>query len=139
MPFAGTQLSIEQALALCSNRGWSGTDLTTAVCVMTAESGRFTKAFHNNLNPDGSIKSTDRGLFQINDKEQTLSDEKAFNGVENAKFAHALRTASGWTPWAAFSSGRWRIFRAEVRAVRVVHPFRWRRLRATIDAVVDNT
>jgi hypothetical protein len=140
MPLAGTRLTIEQALALCSVMGWTGTNLTTAVAVMTGESGRYTKAWHDNLAPDGSIMSTDRGLFQVNDAAHpNLSDLDAYNGVENTRYSHKLWVSQGFGPWAAFNSGAWRKFRTEVRVIRLTHPWRWRRLKSTIVDVVDNT
>jgi hypothetical protein len=138
MPLAGTQLTIEQALALCNVRGWSGTDLTTAVAVMTAESGRFTGAWHDNLDPAGVIVSTDRGLFQVNDvAHPDLSDVRAYDGVKNAAYSYLLWSANGWAPWAAYNSGAWEKFRSDIRRVRLTHPWRWRRLKATIDEVVS--
>jgi hypothetical protein len=134
------QLTIEQTLALCWNRGWRVPDLTTAVAVMTAESGRYTEAWHDNLDPAGEVVSTDRGLFQINDKSHPeLSDAKAYDGVQNAIYAYSLWSTHGWTPWAAFNSGAWLKYRTQVRLVRLTHPYRWRKLRATIDEVVSGS
>ena len=137
MPLAGVQLTIQQALALCYVMGWRRTDLTTAVALMFAESGRYTKAWHDNLREDGSVASTDRGLYQINDKAHpALSDEAAYNGVANTMYAFALWERNGFAPWAAYNSGAWLKYRREARLARLRY-WSWRRLRSTIVETVD--
>lgn len=138
MPLAGVQLTIQQGLALCYNRGWRRRDLTKAVAVMTAESGRYTEAWHDNLSADGSrILSTDRGIFQLNDVAQArIDDAHAYDGVYNTMYAFKLWQANGFTPWAAFNSGRWMLYAVQVATIRLGFKWSWRRLRPTIDEVV---
>jgi hypothetical protein len=121
MPLAGTQLSIKQALALCYAVGWRRFALTTAVAVMTAESGRYDGAWH--LNDNGS---TDRGLFQINTV-HPLTDAEAFDAKRNAEYAFTLsRAGADWTPWAAYNSGAALKYVPIVAAVRLLHTWRTR-------------
>ena len=132
MPLAGDQLTIKEALALCSVVGFgTGPELVTAVAVMCAESGRYTGAWHDNLADDGvTVVSTDRGLFQINDKAHpSFSDEDAYDPKLNAVFAADLaHTSSGfnWSPWAAYNSGAYLKFMAEVRDVKALHTWQSR-------------
>lgn len=64
----GEQLTIKWALALCYFVGFRGVRLVSAVALMSAESVRWTRAWNKNYDSEtGALKSTDRGLFQIND------------------------------------------------------------------------
>lgn len=114
--FGGRQLSIGWALALCYSSGFRGDDLITAVAVMTAESARFTQAWHINY-PGTAQQSIDRGLFQLNDKAQNIGEE-AFDPIVNAKKAHEIYRARDrqFTAWAAFNSGRHAQYSDEVKA-----------------------
>lgn len=71
---------------------------------MGAESGR--QYLNVGTNPDGSH---DRGLFQINDRAHPdLSDEDALLPIPNASYAQKLSNGGRtWTPWAAYTSGRY--------------------------------
>jgi len=120
MPLAGRQLSIASALAACRAAGFSGRDeVVDAVCVMCAESALYVKAYHENLKPNGEVDSTDRGLFQINDKwHPDLSIEDALMAAPNVVYARGMVVASGgFNPWAAYKSGAHEKFRADVEKV----------------------
>ena len=122
---AGRKLSIGWALALCYKVGFRGRDLTTAVALMTAESGRYTEAWHENV-PGTTQMSTDRGLFQINDKWHVdLSEADAFNAVANARYAYKMSQGQWFTPWAAFNNGAHVKYVPAVWAVRALG--RWKR------------
>lgn len=121
MPLAGVQLSIKQALALCYEVGFRRFALTVAVATMTAESGRYTEAYH--VNDNGSI---DRGLFQINTL-HPLTDAEAFNPRRNAEYAAQLsQLGADFTPWAAYNSGAYLKYVPLIAAVRVLHTWRSR-------------
>jgi hypothetical protein len=117
MPLAGRQLSIASALAACRAAGWYGEDLITAVCVMSAESARYTKAYNINY-PGSAQESIDRGVFQINDKAHPeVTEDEAYNAAFNVKFSHRMWRDQGFKPWAAYNSGNHLQFTAAVRAV----------------------
>ena len=107
--FAGKQLDIKNALALCSIHGWHRRELVTAVAVMTAESQRYTKAWHINMADDCITPlSTDRGLFQINDKAHpTYTEEELFTPCTNVEAAKKIYVgrARSFNAWAAYNSG----------------------------------
>src|SRR3954463_2072646 len=106
MPLAGDQLTLKEALALCHVVGFRKDNLVTAVAVMSAESGRYTDAWHDNL-VEGHVASTDRGLFQINSIHSAqipLGD--VFDPVKNAAYAFRLSMeGNDWGPWMAYTSG----------------------------------
>ncbi len=117
MPLAGEQLTIKEALAICSVFGFKDKELVTAVAVMWAESGRYTEAWHDNLDADGSVSSVDRGLFQINSKHQMSGDP--FDPKRNVSYAFQLsEQGKDWTPWVAYNSGAHRKFLDAVREVK---------------------
>lgn len=120
--FGGWRLDRKNALAACYARGFTRRErVVTAACVMTAESQRYTKAWHHNHehNPDGSnvydnefgepvILSTDRGLFQINNKAHpTLDEEEMYRAKWNIDMAFEIykRRGNTFEAWAAFNSG----------------------------------
>lgn len=110
MPLAGRYLSIKWALALGYFTGWRANHLVLSVAVMTAESGRYVGAWHENA--DGSM---DRGLFQINSIHASLSEEDAFKAIPNAAFAYQLsQEGRDWTPWAAYNNGAYSQFVEEI-------------------------
>ena len=117
MPLAGRQLTWDSALARCYEAGWRGKPLVQAVALMCAESGRYTQAYHVNF-PGSTQESTDRGLFQINDKAHPdLPIEDAFKVHANVGFAHRLYMDSDKTfrAWAAFNSGAYERFLPDVQ------------------------
>lgn len=119
MPLAGEQLTIKEALALCHVVGFDPRDLDVAVAVMTAESGRYTEAWHDNL-VEGQVASTDRGLFQINSvHDSQISPDEAFMPKPNAIYAYQLsKGGDNWTPWAAYNSGAHEKFLDTIKEVR---------------------
>jgi malate synthase len=128
MPSAGRQITTYEALALCYAVGFRSGNLTTAVALMAAESARFTGAWHVNY-PGSLQESTDRGLFQINDKwHQDLSDSDAYDPVKNAAYAFKMSSGRWFTPWAAYNSGAYKQNVRSVRLAKVTRPWRWRRL-----------
>lgn len=104
--YAGRWLSIGWGLALCHHVGFRDKNLTVAVALMTAESGRWTEAFHENLDESGGVDSVDRGLFQINSRwHPDLSDGDAYNAIKNAKYAHGMSQGRYFTAWLAYVNG----------------------------------
>jgi Lysozyme like domain len=97
----GRQLTYGWALAVCHHAGFRGRKLITAAALMTAESGRFAGAWHQNA-PD----SVDRGLFQINSKAHPAQTrEQMYQPIPNAGFARRLsHGGDDFTAWAAFNS-----------------------------------
>jgi len=126
MPLAGRQLSIGWALALCHHVGFRGHELSIAVALMTAESGRFIGAWHDNIDESGEITSTDRGLFQINDKwHPGLADEDAYQAIPNAAYAYFMSSGQFFGPWMAYVNKAHEKYIPLVWAVRVLG--RWKR------------
>lgn len=117
------QLTIKWALALCHWAGFKRDELVNAVAVMTAESARYPDAFHENIGPDGTVESIDRGLFQIN---SLHGPDSTFNILDNALYAHKLYKANGFTPWAAFNSGAYKRNKLMIRAVLALGTWRKR-------------
>ena len=102
---AGRKLSIGWALALCYKVGFRGKNLTTAVALMCAESGRYTEAWHEN-NPGTTGMSVDKGLFQINDMwHPDLSEADAYNALKNAAYAYKMSSGQYFSPWLAYLNG----------------------------------
>lgn len=128
MPLAGRQISIGWSLALCKHVGFKENKLVTAVCVMCAESGRYTNAWHDNLNPAGGVSSTDHGLFQINDFwHPDLKEDNWYRAIPNAKTACEMSGAGKhWSPWAAFKSGAYLQFHEDVTLVMQLGKWRGR-------------
>lgn len=92
-------LSYGQIVALCKAQGFPDPYLAAAVAM--AESGGNTCA--KNTNTDGS---TDRGLFQINSVNGSLS---VYNLKQN--IANAFKISNGgrsWSPWVTFQTGAYR-------------------------------
>lgn len=132
MPVTGSQIQIKWCLALCHHAGFPAKHLATAVAVMWAESGRYPMAWNENTRtlPDGSLEvvSTDRGLFQINDRAHpNLSDEEAYNPLDNVSYAAGLsRNGANWSPWVAHDSGAYLKFVPPVLAVQALRTWRSR-------------
>ncbi len=119
MPLAGEELTIKEALALCWHVGFRGPKLITAVAVMCAESGRYVGAWHDNLDAQGNVLSTDRGLFQLNTIHASVSDLEAYDPVGNATFAFQLsHQGEDFSPWAAYNSGAHEKFMEGVKVVK---------------------
>lgn len=116
--FEGHQLDIKNALALCSVHGWHREELIDAVAVMTAESQRYTRAWHHNLKDDcETVASIDRGLFQLNDVAQPgHTEDEYFDACANVHIAHKIFRVRGdqFTAWAAYNSGAYLRFRDAV-------------------------
>lgn len=123
--FGGWRLDRKNALAACYARGFTGHQrVVTAACVMTAESQRYTKAWHHNhehlpgtnehviSNETGQpvVLSTDRGLFQINDRAHPdLEVEDMYRAKWNVDMAFEvyLRRGRSFGAWAAYNSGNY--------------------------------
>ena len=132
--FAGRHLKVWQALAVCAAAGFRGPALTTAVAVAWAESGLWTGAWHTNY-PGEQTESTDRGLWQINDRfHPNCTDEEAYNPYKASKYAYQLSLGGeDFTPWMAYGGSRYLAFRVIVAATRLTTR-RWRRHVDTIRA-----
>lgn len=115
MPLGGDQLTIKEALALCHVVGFRKDNLVLAVAVMSAESGRYTGAWHDNT--DGS---EDRGLFQLNSKAQpSVSEDDAYDPLKNAEYTFQLsKEGTDWHYWAAFNSGAHEKFITGIQLVK---------------------
>lgn len=120
MPLAGRQLGIGWALALCRHVGFKGRDLQVAVALMTAESGRYAGAWHDNLAEDHeTVLSTDRGLFQINNYwHKDLSEDDAYSAIPNAEYAFKMSSGKNFGAWAAYNSGAYEQYMDEVGLVK---------------------
>ena len=126
MPLAGKQLNYGMALALCHHVGFRKGALNTAVALMTAESGRYVEAWHDNLDDQGAVLSTDRGLFQINNHwHGDLSDAAAYCAIPNAAYAFGMSDAGeDFTAWAAYNSGAYLKYLPLVLATRATRIWR---------------
>ena len=89
---------------LCYNAKWIDADrLFIAVAVCIAESNGYTEATH--VNADGS---TDRGLWQINNKAHPeMTDADCFDPVKATAYARKVYEgrSNTFTAWAAFNNG----------------------------------
>jgi hypothetical protein len=105
-------LSIKWSLALCHHARFRGERLISAVALMWAESGRYPEAWHQNTDDDGKVTSTDRGLFQINDKwHPALTDAEAYKPIPNAEYASKIsHRGQHFGPWAAYPGPRYLAF-----------------------------
>jgi hypothetical protein len=126
----GRQFDRKTALAQCYARGFTGAQrVITAACVMSAESLRYEKAWHENVNEEtGEVLSCDRGLFQINDKAHPgLDPEEMFDARTNLDAAFAIYKGRGnqFTAWMAYNSGAYLRFWPEFAAVWALQT--WRR------------
>lgn len=132
MPLAGRQVSIGLALALCYKVGFRKADLTIAVALMTAESGRYTAAWHDNVDSEGVVVSTDRGLFQVNSYwHRDLSDAEAYCAIPNAAYAFDMSGGKNFGAWAAFTSGAYLKYVPAVMAIKALQI--WRNKIAYVD------
>lgn len=116
--FEGDLLTYHWALALAHHCGFRGQRLVTGVAVMTAESGRWTKAWHKNLDDDGVVTSIDRGLWQINSKfHPSIVWPDVYDPVANTTYAAKISNKGRYyKPWAAFTSGAYKQFMAASQA-----------------------
>lgn len=121
MPLGGKQLTIGWALALCYYAGFRARELTVAVALMTAESGRYTGAWHENLDDFGNVTSTDWGLFQINDRwHPTFNMAKRFDPIYNTQYAYSMSSGKHFIPWMAYVNKAHVKYLPMVWAVRVL-------------------
>jgi hypothetical protein len=77
-----------------------------------AESGRNPLAVHHNLAADGvTVLSTDRGLWQINDKAHPeVTDAMAFDAVLSTKEAARISSkGSNFVPWSTWGNGAYKV------------------------------
>lgn len=100
-------MSTDQTIAdYISSKDW---DYSVAIRLAKSENFyNFNKHFdcnRTNVNKDGSI---DRGIFMINSvHDSQISPEDAFNCFKNIDFAYNLYKRSGWSPWVAYTTGRY--------------------------------
>lgn len=129
MPLAGKWVPIKWALALDYTVGFRGFKLTKSVAVMTAESGRWTRAWNDNDNG-----STDRGLFQINSIHNNQLEGNdvdhtgpAYEAIPNATYAFKLSDAGNdWSPWYAYGNANYLAAYTATLAVQVLGLWRKR-------------
>lgn len=90
-----------------------GTSQLDGLAIIAAESGRDPNAKH--VNTDGS---TDRGLWQINDKAHPdVSDATAYDPVLSTHAALSIsKDGSDYGPWSTFTGGA---YKAHLEAARV--------------------
>jgi hypothetical protein len=116
-PVVPSILTDAQIAAVCRGAGFTGEGLTIAVAVALAESGGKADATNYNAWND----STDRGLFQINDKAWPLlvpTDVEAFDPAKNAAAAFIIsHSGTAWGDWATFNAGTYLQYMDRARAV----------------------
>lgn len=117
----GDRLQPSVIAAMCHGVGWRDKNLEIAVATCLGESNGYVGAYNDNKAADGTVKSRDCGLFEINipasqigsDYEIRLRTDAAFN-VEEAhrlwdKWGGGENNPSGdaiaWGHWVAYSSG----------------------------------
>ena len=87
--------------------GFKGQDLITAVSVALAESDGNPATVYNNSD---NAKSSDLGLFQINDywNREWLDGSfgDPFNPYDSARMAYDIWSKRGWRDWVTFTKGR---------------------------------
>lgn len=108
MPLAGKQWAPRELAQLCWNAGWRDKRLVISVAICLQESQGYDHAYNHNLNSVGQTISTDRGLFQINDKAHpTCTDAMAYDAIQNCAFAYQIYRDQSYTfnAWAAYTSG----------------------------------
>jgi len=108
MPVSGTRMQERDVAALCYDAGWRDLHLIEAVAVCLSESGGYPHAWHDNLADDGSVKSRDVGLFQINipaDQIGTDSESHLYDPVFNVSVARDYYERRGWQPWYGYTNG----------------------------------
>lgn len=104
----GKQWQPRDIAALCYEYGWTDAkELVTAVAVCLSESQGYQKAYNENKDENGVVKSKDIGLFQINipgskigtDEETALFEDVGYN-LERARILYEKR---GFQPWYAYT------------------------------------
>lgn len=102
-------LSKKQVLAVCRLAGFRGKHLLKAAATAGAESAWDYTSSYQNANG-----STDRGLFQINDKAHPdFPDRLAFLPIPSARKAYELSNGGqNWTPWYAYGGVRYALYYA---------------------------
>lgn len=109
------RLTARQIAAHARAAGFTGQALTTAVAVSLAESGGRPRARCYNTGhgcsakPRPTTKSTDRGLWQINDRAwpdipTACADDPACAARAAWRISRGGKT---WRPWSAYKSGRY--------------------------------
>lgn len=105
---AGPQLTQRRIAQLAHDVGFRDFDLHIACMVCGAESWRFQNAHNDNLAADGTVKSRDVGLMEINIPASDIGTNKEldlYDPMTNFQRAFALWSSRRWQPWAAFNSG----------------------------------
>jgi hypothetical protein len=103
-----SQVSFIDLADLLDAAGFNGgTDTQEGIAIVCAESGRDPTAVHRNMAADGvTVLSTDRGLWQINDKAHPeVTDAMAFDPVQaTAAAARISSKGSNYAPWSTFGN-----------------------------------
>lgn len=98
------RLTADQIAAVAAGAGFTGDALITAVAVALAESSGNTRARFATTREDS------RGLWQINTKAHpNWSPERLYEPGYNAAAAYSISAGgTSWSPWSAYTSGRYR-------------------------------
>lgn len=124
--FDGRHLSIGWALALTYHVGFRNKYQNIAVALMTAESGRYCGAWHENFDEKGKLESVDHGLFQINSKwHPDLTGPEWYSAIDNAAYAYKISQGRYFSAWAAYVNRAHLRYLPEVWAVKILG--RWKR------------
>lgn len=97
----------------------AGTSQAEGLAIVAAESGRDPNAKHENLAADGvTVLSTDRGIWQINDKAHPdVSDATAYDPVLATKAALSIsKGGTDYGPWSTFVNDA---YKAHLEAAKV--------------------
>lgn len=96
----GTPLLVGAVAQLAYNAGFRCSALVSAIAVVNAESGYDPQLEDYNVTRNGGIRSTDRGLWQLNTKIWPVcaaNDACALNAVNATQYAARLYTLNGNT------------------------------------------
>jgi len=108
-PNKGPRMMPSAILAIAQLVGFPDPKLATAIAM--AESSGFPK------NVNSTPREYSCGLWQINTKVHPYTPEQMFDPLENARAAYAIsRGGQDWTPWGAYTSGRYKQFQQGILA-----------------------
>ncbi len=110
--YAGVRLTANQIANHARAAGLPCNTIVTATAVALGESDGYTRATHYNAD------SVDRGIWQINSKYWPMYSETCvFDAACNAKAMAAIsNNGSNWTPWLAYTNGRYQMFWNDAQA-----------------------
>lgn len=119
MPFEGKILQPSEIAELLHQLGWRDFDLVEMTAVILAESQGYVRAYNDNVDARGRVKSRDVGLAQINIPARYIGTKREaalYDPLTNLKAARALfqtrvtlTKRRRFDPWYAFTLG-WATF-----------------------------